>query len=316
MKKKYSISSAGCTEEQASKLALCQQLFDTFPAKIEFKQWKGIDADLVIVNGDDSYGQKIASTSIRHGIHTLILSKQQEPIAGLEQAKFILDKVPASFIHKEIASLLFQDQEQATDKQSVIDEEKQTPLQNLMDALSATKKTSCFGFGNHHIFFDPLKGVCHVASRADLTVVLDAIRQGKEIWTKDCITKTERDKEEKMHLSIESFFFYALVKIKGHKFFLDKEVKLLGWPNINSSSYSAELASICASLISRPTLSNSLYEENNSSIVSSMLYAAHMSGLLEAKERDATQTKPIPKQPEQQKRTGLVGALGQWLGLR
>lgn len=306
------IAYAGCTPAQVKKLKLCEDLLQTVCCKNKFIEWQGAQADLLIANFSDAYGKKVASVAQRKNIPLMLFIDPNQDTSAFKNASFIPNELPAAIMHKHIEREI---NKICTKPQApTSDEEKNAfkHLDNLLSKLHAIKGLSSFGFGKHHVFFDSAKGVCFVINRSDLTVVLDAIRQKKEIWVKPHDPNAELS-SKKMHLSIESFFFHALIKIPNHEFMKDKTVKLSSWPNINSSHYSGALAALCAQLIAKPIPTKALYESHPKNVVSSMLYATKASKLLSVNETNGTDMITTTLNNQTKKR-GLIGALSKWLG--
>lgn len=325
--KDITIAYAGCDQAVLKKLQVSANLFAGEGYSLCFKQWEGVNADILVANPEDAFGYKSADVAHRHGVPTMLITTKKDQYRELlGDSSIVVDgDQPAGLFFRLVEKLLTKGKSAA---QAVVDSSQQGAVlsnDGLLPELSELFNAETpvrFGTLDNFVYLIPKKGVCAASSKADFVAVRDAIRSHTPLEFSP-VESSQSLAELTHYVSSEGFFFHSLVGMQDLKNFPQHKVSLSSWPNIKSKKFAAELASLSASLVVSSCNASALITGCGSPrVANAMLYAAHISGLLEVSEVNESELSMpeapaalVSNQGAAKKSHGIVGALSKWLGM-
>ncbi|TBW58465.1 hypothetical protein EZI54_03525 [Marinobacter halodurans] len=292
------IAHAGCDEGMVRKLNLVADLLRGKGFKPVLNRWEGTGVDLVIVDRQNGFGQRVAEIASRRSIPVVVVSDREDlPSTKLRGERSINRERPIVDYFRLVEELFGAKSGTTGITLETLD-------------LARGKRLAA---GNVAIVVEADTGLCRAGAHRDLATIAYFLSHRRPVKVMAPPPASEARKLE-VCISIESFVFNSLVARDRVIWPHPGTVTLTGWPDIHSKRYGSEVANLSAILKGSHMALDELGSVSSEAVVASFLHACRVAGLLEQNSSNVpsafVQTKKSPRE-----NTGVVGALRRWLGI-
>lgn len=305
--KPATIAHAGCDKEIIRKLDLVRELAAGKGRKLTVRFWAGTGVDLAVVDPSDAFGQRAMEIALRHQIPTLLVANNKDYDRSTVLKTRMLSANMSAFHFYEAIEAALPDARRETVSASHTDP--------FWEMLLGEENYLTLRHGAHEIWVNRVDGYCLARTHRAATAVATAANAAVDLEVKPVPALPNLGGGERT--SIENFFFNALL---GHQSLPDQKgfrFTLTSWPDIrcDQADTTQAITGLAATAMGQRCDAETLYQRVDPALVEAFLMACRIAGIAETQSGDTGGNHGKKSASAEDKSSGLVSALGRWLGL-